>query len=139
MKHDEYTLQKSICEYLQLQYPEVLFLSDTVASIRLTKMQAVRNKKIQKNGFKCPDLIILEPRGIYHGLFLELKIKSPFKNNGELYKNEHLKGQNETLIKLINKGYFACFSVGFDRSKDVIDQYMRLPDGWSFNPENLKL
>ena len=94
MKHPEYKLQKAVCQYLEMQYPNVLFLSDTIASVKLTMQQAVRNKAIQKKGFKCPDLLILEPSKFGHcGLFLELKIKSPFKKNGEVYENDHLKGQ----------------------------------------------
>ena len=47
MKHPEYDLQKTVCQYLEMQYPKVLFLSDTIASVKLTKQQAVRNKAIQ--------------------------------------------------------------------------------------------
>ena len=127
MKHPEYKLQKQICKYLELQYRDVVFLSDTVANCKLTMIQAVRNKAIQKDGFKTPDLLILEPRGDYHGLFIELKVKSPYKKNSkELLSNEHLKGQQKSITHLLNKGYYACFSVGLDETKKIIDEYMRL-------------
>ena len=84
MKHEEYELQKSVARYLSLIYPEVDFLSDTIASIKLTERQASRNKLIQKKGFKCPDLLILEPRKDYCGLFIELKIATPFKKTAQL-------------------------------------------------------
>lgn len=125
MKFREYQLQKAICQYLDLQFPDVLYLSDTVASVKLTIPQAARNKAIQKQGFKCPDLLILEPRNGWHGLFIELKTKSPFKKNGELLKNEHLEGQWETIEKLNRKGYKACFSWSFDQTKEIIDGYMK--------------
>jgi hypothetical protein len=123
-KQPEYELQKQICRYISLQYNETLFLSDTVASVALTKMQGVRNKAIQKQGFKTPDLIILEPKGKYHGLCIELKIKSPFKKNGELLKSEHLEGQQKSIFNLHKKGYFAKFSWGFEQTRDLIDWYM---------------
>ena len=127
MKHPEYKLQKQICKYLKLQYRDVVFLSDTVANCKLTVIQAVRNKAIQKEGFKAPDLLILEPRGDYHGLFIELKVKSPFKKCGKvLLSNEHLEGQQKSITHLLNKGYYACFSVGLDETKKIIDEYMRL-------------
>lgn len=127
MKHPEYELQKQICKYLELQYRDVVFLSDTVANCKLTMVQAVRNKAIQKDGFKTPDLLILEPRGDYHGLFIELKVKSPFKKCGKvLLSNEHLEGQQKSITHLLNKGYYACFSVGLDETKKIIDEYMRL-------------
>ena len=78
-KQPEFEIQKAICDYLELQYPKVLFLSDTIASIKLTIPQQVRNKSIQKEGFKCPDLLILEPRGKYAGLFIEIKVVTPYK------------------------------------------------------------
>lgn len=127
MKHPEYELQKQICAYLELQYKDVVYLSDTVANCKLTVMQATRNKAIQKQGFKTPDLLILEPRGDYHGLFIELKVKSPYKKCGkELLSNEHLEGQQKSITHLLNKGYYACFSVGFDETKKIIDEYMNL-------------
>ena len=73
MKHEEYELQKSVARYLSYQYPDVDFLSDTIASVKLTERQAGRNKLVQKNGFKCPDVLILEPRNGFSGLFIEKK------------------------------------------------------------------
>lgn len=124
MKHPEYHLQVQVCAYLNAQYSQVEYLSDTVANIKLTMPQAVRNKKIQKDGFKCPDLIIFEPRGGYYGLFIELKVRSPFKLNGDFKKNEHLEGQAETIKVLTAKGYYATFATGFEEAKQVIDEYM---------------
>ena len=119
----EFQLQKMICKFLDLQYPKVLYLSDTVASVKLTIPQQVRNKSIQKVGFKCPDLLILEPRNGYAGLFIELKTKSPFKKNGELLKNDHVEEQFKTIQDLNQKGYKALFSWDFDQCKSIIEQY----------------
>lgn len=124
MKHPEYNLQVYVCRYLDLQYPKALYLSDTIANVKLTPPQAARNKKIQKKGFKCPDLIILEPRKGYNGLFIELKVKSPYKLNGELRKDDHLEGQQRTINDLNNKGYYATFATGFDEAVSIIDKYM---------------
>jgi glycerophosphoryl diester phosphodiesterase len=114
-----------------LQYPQVLFLSDTVASVRLTMPQAMRNKKIQKDGFKTPDLLILEAirqNGVFFGgLFIELKKESPFKANGEIKasQNNHLKLQKESLEKLNQRGYRATFCWSFEQAKKEIDNYLR--------------
>jgi len=127
MRHPEYELQKAVCQYLDLQFPKVLYLSDTVASLKLTKTQQARNKSIQKAGFKCPDLLILEPRKGFSGLFIELKIETPFKKNGEIKasQNDHLKLQQEALKVLSAKSYKACFAWEFDSIKLLIDDYMR--------------
>jgi hypothetical protein len=120
----EFILQKAVCNYLNVKYPDVLFLSDTIASLRLTTPQQVRNKSIQKQGFKCPDLLILEPNRHYKGLFIELKIKSPFKKNGELYVDEHLQGQQKSMQELTDKGYLCFFKWEFDDIKELIKWYM---------------
>ena len=124
MNHKEYDLQKQVCKYLELQYPNVLFLSDTIANVKLNVMQGARNKAIQKQGFKCPDLIILQPNYYHAGLLIELKIDSPYKRNGELKKNEHLEGQSKSIEQLKSLGYHATFSVGFEQTIQIIDEYM---------------
>ena len=122
MKHQEYDLQKAVCNYLNLQYPEVLYIS-TGTSLKLTKNQAVRNKAIQKNIFKCPDLLIFKRRYGSQGLFIELKIEDPLRKNGN-FKSEHIKAQYETICELNKLGYHACFAVGFDEAKRIIDGYL---------------
>lgn len=112
-----------MCRYLSLQYPDVLYLSDTIASVKLTKPQAARNKLIQKSGFKCPDLLILEPRNGKSGLMLELKAESPYKKTGELKTSEHLEGQQMTLEQLRRKGYDAKFVWDFEMAMKAIKDY----------------
>ena len=126
MKHHEYDLQVAVCRYLSYQYPDILFTSDTIANLKLTPTQAGRNKKIQKTGFSTPDLLILEPRNEFSGLFIELKIDTPFKKDGTIKAStkDHLKLQLETIEKLNKKGYFCCFSWGFEMTKEIIDNYL---------------
>ena len=124
MKHTEFELQKSICKYLDLKYPNVLYLSDTIASVKLTLPQAARNKSIQKQGFKCPDLLILQPNDAYYGLFIELKKESPYKKSGGLKKCDHLEAQNKTIEDLMLKGYFACFSWTYEGTIKIIEDYL---------------
>ena len=122
----EYNLQKQVCQYLNLQYPKVLYLSDTIASVKLTKPQANRNKSIQKDDFKTPDLLIFYPNKYFHGLFIELKVESPFKKDGTLYKNEHIEAQAKTINELKELDYYACFRWTFEDCKSTIDFYMKL-------------
>jgi hypothetical protein len=74
-----------------------------------------------------PDLVIFEPRNGFCGLFIELKIQTPFKKDGTIKASskDHLKLQNECLQKLTSKGYKAVFSWGFDMTKEIIDQYLK--------------
>lgn len=127
MKHLEYDLQVAVCRYLSYQYQDVDFMSDTIANLKLSKTQAGRNKKIQKNGFKLPDLIIFEPRNNFCGLLIELKLETPFKKDGTIKAStkDHLKGQLETIEKLNKKGYSAHFSWNFEMTKEIIDNYLK--------------
>ena len=122
----EYQLQKQICQYLEIQYPQLLFLSDSIAFCKLSIPQAVRNKAVQKDGFKCPDLLILEPRGEWHGLFIELKKETPYLKSGKLSSNEHIQGQAKTIADLKAKKYWACFSWSLEQTIEIIKDYMNL-------------
>ena len=121
----EKTVHQAIVNYLKLQYPRVLFRSDTGAGMKLTIGQAKAQKAIQ-NGMKWPDLFIAEPRGEYHGLFIEIKDEgvSLFKKDGGAFASEHLKDQYKCLGALNSKGYMALFAVGFDEAKQIIDEYL---------------
>jgi len=69
---------------------------------------------------------VLEPRNGYCGLFIELKIETPFKKDGTIKasQKDHLKLQHECLLKLSSKGYKAVFSWDFDMTKKIIDEYL---------------
>ena len=123
-KQPEYELQVAICNYLSVNYPDLNFISDTIASVKLTLPQQVRNKKIQCSNFKCPDILILKPNGKYCGLFIELKVVTPFKKDGNLKKCEHLEGQQKSIDDLNAVGYYATFSWGFEMTKSIIDEYL---------------
>jgi hypothetical protein len=123
-KNEEYQLQKQVCAYLNNQYPNVMYYS-TGIGLQLTMLQGVRNKAIQKEGFHCPDLLILEPKNGMAGLFLELKAKTIYKKNGELLKNEHVENQLKTIELLEKKGYASCFAIGFSEAKILIDNYLK--------------
>ena len=122
----EFALQRQVARYITKQYKDVLFMSDTVASVKLTKPQAIRNKSIQKPHFKTPDLIIFEPNINHCGMFLELKVESPFLKDGITPKSEHISGQQKSINDLRKKGYYANFGVGFEDCKKQIDEYMRI-------------
>lgn len=122
----EFDLQKRVCAYLRVAHPDVLFMSDTIASLKLTKQQAVRNSQIQKPGFKTPDVIVFEPRGKFTGLFMELKVVTPFKLNGELKADKHIQDQAESINKLIKRGYHASFQWNFNDIVKLINWYLIL-------------
>lgn len=127
MKESE--LQVSVARYIRLRYPEVLFHSDFGSGIKLTKGQAIKQKRQNGGRRGWPDMFVAEPREIkrvmYYGLFIELK-----KGGTRLRKkdgspaSEHIAEQGRTLTALWKKGYQAVFAVGFDEAKKIIDWYL---------------
>jgi len=134
MKKEE-KLKEAISTYLTLQYPDVIFRFDIGADIHLPAGLAKKSKRIHKHKKGYPDLFIAEPlkvrsRGQWHfesfGLFIELKATKNdlLTKKGHLRNTEHLKDQEHFLLDLQNRGYFTCFSYGFDKTKEIIDAYM---------------
>lgn len=73
-----------------------------------------------------PDITILVPKGGYHGFFLELKTEenNPILKDGSYSKSEKYKSQIEYGLALNEAGYFWEFGVGYNRSIELIKQYM---------------
>lgn len=121
----EETVQKQICAYLRMQYPKVIFLSES-AGVRLTIGQA-KAAKLMRSESGLPDLIILEPNSEgYHGLCLELKssLDKVLTQQGKLRQSKHMIKQSEVLRRLREKGYRAVFAGGYEGAKKEIDYYM---------------
>ena len=119
----EENLHLAVCNYIRMQYPDVLFNSD-MSGVKLTMGQAIKAKRLRScKGF--PDLVIYEPRGEHKALFLELKREGEkiYNKNGGL-KSDHLKEQDEVMQKLRNKGYACTFAIGFEQAKMYIDNYL---------------
>jgi hypothetical protein len=121
----EKSLHRAVCDYIRLQYPNVMFNSD-MSGIRLTMGQAVQAKSLRSNqGF--PDIVIYEPRCGYNALFIELKREGErvFKKDGSP-ATPHIAEQADCILRLHDRGYDACFAVGFDQAKQIIDQYLEM-------------
>ena len=119
---NETKLQNAIASYLKLQYPEVVFTSES-SGVR-TSYGMAKRLKAQRSVHRLPDLIILECRGGFAGLLIELKVSSPYKKDGTL-KAGRAYEQNKTLELLRKKGYSAHFGVGFEHTKKIIDDYLQ--------------
>ena len=106
MKYLEYQLKKQIAKFLLYHAVDHFIFSYDQMGLR--PAQKARHKAISgKGGF--PDLFIPIPRKEYKGFFLETKKETPYKKNGELKKNDHLREQADYLEWLRNQGYYADF------------------------------
>lgn len=136
--------QDKLCKYLDNQYPKVLYNSD-LSGIRLTIGQAIKIKK-QRKGRAWPDIFIAEPRGKYHGLYIEMKAPDFVlltkegkltKHAKKVYKKirgvkvcvgetDHIKEQFDMLCQLELRGYMARFGIGFEGARKIVDEYFNL-------------
>lgn len=124
-KNPEYIVAQQVANYLRYQYPGVLFHFD-LAGLNLSRAQAGMMKAIQgERGF--PDLMILESRKGFSGLFLELKTDKVklFKKDGVTFVSEHLEAQYSMHARLKIKGYEAYFVFGFEEARKEIDNYLK--------------
>lgn len=123
-KQTEAQLHKMVCDYIRTKYPNVIFNSD-LSGIKLTIGQATKLKSLRSSR-AFPDIVIYEPRGTYHGLFIELKAEGTklLKKDGSP-ATEHIKEQELMMRSLIKKGYLCYFAIGFNAAKFFIDKYLK--------------
>jgi hypothetical protein len=118
VKHEE-SLQRQVCRYLRLQYPNIIFRSDYASGLQLTMNQAAIHKSLQ-SGRSWPDLFIYKPSRGYSGLALEIKRENNViylkrgLRKGLLTSDPHIQEQALMLRELNDLGYFARFGIGFD-------------------------
>jgi|TARA_R100000482_G_C5130787_1_gene151752 hypothetical protein len=108
----ERDIQKAIVNYIKLQYPNVLYCA-SAGGLRTSIKQARMMKATgYVKGF--PDLMVMEPVGKFHGLFLEIKTKKGRATKEQLLWRHKLNGRN----------YVCEITYGFEETKEVIDRYI---------------
>ena len=117
----------ALSQYIMLKYPDVIFTAEATG-IKTSKVQAGKMKLMRSRGAHA-DMIILEPRGLYAGCILELKVKekTPFLLDGSLSYNSHVRDQAKMLDRLKHKGYFSAFAICLDHGIQLINLYMDQP------------
>ena len=113
-KQPEYLLQVAICNYIAIKYSRIFF-NGSAGGMRTYLSVA---KKMKATGYQAgfPDLFIYEPRGEFHGLAIELKVKGNYASPK----------QKQVLEKLNAKGYCTEVCTGFDHATKVIDEYLSI-------------
>jgi hypothetical protein len=74
--------------------------------------------KLKRQGVKpgVPDISLPVPRGIYHGLYIELKVND----------NTTSDNQDEWLERLAEQGYSTHVCWGWEEAAKVIENYLKL-------------
>lgn len=105
----EAQIQTQVAAYLRMRHPGIVFTA-TLGGLRLTPGVV---RKIKAAGYHngIPDLLILAPRGRYHGMALELKSD----------KGRPSVEQINTIRKLTDAGYYCAITYG---AREPIEQIM---------------
>ena len=116
---------KALVVWLKYTYPNMLFNTD-MSGIKLSMGQAIKCASLRSNR-AMPDLHIFEPKGMFHGLFIELKRSGEKLWNKEgNYRTPHLEEQFKVLTALEDRGYKAKFAIGAEEAKKIVTDYMNL-------------
>lgn len=103
-------------QFIRKKYPEMDMLYHIPNGGKRGKAEAGR---FQAEGVKAgvPDICLPVARGIYHGMYIELKRREKYKTSDN---------QKDWLEKLKIQGYFAVVCKGWEVAKDALEYYMRL-------------
>ena len=113
MQNEEFLIQRALIQYIELQYPKVLFCA-SAGGMYTTKTSAIRMKQAgYRRGF--PDLFIYHPNRTHMGLAIELK-----KEQGGRVSKEQL----QWIQDLRARRYQAYICHGLDSAISVLDEYM---------------
>ena len=123
MNFEESDEQKALFEWVSLQWrarPELSLLFHIPNGQKLAGNKAHRAKaamRLKKEGMRpgVPDLMLPVPRGIFHGLFIEMKRKDGGVVSGE---------QKAWIKALADQGYRAMTCNGFDEARAAILEYL---------------
>ena len=111
MKKPEALLATRVSNYLQMNYPDVIFRFDLSADMKMTIGQATRNKKLHgKFNAGYPDLVVFGSKGAF---FLELKA-------GKVPNTAHTRKQRAFHEVLRLRGYTVDFICSFDEAVEYI-------------------
>ena len=110
MKYPEDDLQMSVAKILDSK--KLLWCH--VANERKTSKQ--QGLRLKKKGVKrgVPDVLIFEPKGIYYGLAIELKIKPNKPTNNQL----------EWLQSLSDRNWKSYCAYNIDEVIEIVEKYI---------------
>lgn len=124
----ENNLHINCATWLKIQYPEVYFTFDPSGEFVKGKdgkgWKRISDMKAKRSNHAHLDMIVMEPKNDFNGLFIEFKKESPFKKNGQLKMNEHYEEQQNTMIHLHSKGYACAWCWEIDQFREIITDYM---------------
>lgn len=96
-------------------YPDAILAAVPNGGFRLAREAARLKAEGVRKGF--PDLVLMEPRAMFHGAVIEMK-----RENGGALSEEQL----ETLKGLRDRGYWVIVGCGARDAFEQVEEYLRL-------------
>lgn len=124
----EQDIYNQLSQWLKLQHPNLIWRWDFAAGQKMSVGMAMRMKKMQC-GVAYPDFFLAVPKGIYGGLYLEIKVDGfdlYQKRDKSKFASTHIEDQWNCLKRLNDSGYAAFFGIGFEASKRIIEAYLKM-------------
>jgi len=107
-------IQMCLVKYIDFKHPTAFYYHVPNGGKR-NKREAF-NFKLMGVKAGIPDLVFAEPRGKYHGMYLELK-----DGDGRVSKD-----QKVTLSELSNRGYYTATARDVETARDYVEYYLGL-------------
>ena len=129
---EEQELQQ-IVNWFKLQYPNYI-IKTNYDHFKSSVWHAKRLNALNTQIKGYPDIFIPIIRknatgGVYGGLYIEFKrTGEKILNKSQGLKTDHLKNQNAMLQKLYDSGYYATFGLGFENTKEIINNYINMEE-----------
>jgi|TARA_R110000796_G_scaffold218706_3_gene334647 hypothetical protein len=118
----ESVLHKKITDKIKEYFPTIIFNTDS-SGIKLNAGQAMLLKELRSdNGFT--DITIYETGKLGSVLFMEVKVETPYKLNGELKKNKTFEEQDLMHQALRKRGYHAQFVWSLEMALSLIKKHL---------------
>jgi len=118
MAETEHEVQATLFDWIRLnitKYPDLAVCHAIPNGGHRNKATAARLKREGVLPGVC-DIHLPVPRGIYHGLWIELKVGD----------NQPTKAQCWFMAEMKKHGYFACVARGFEDARQIIELYLKL-------------
>ena len=117
MKREEDSLQIGCVKWFHLQYPHRILMAFPAGFVFAgdTTRRAIMGKRMKDMGYKngTPDILIPEPMGAYHGLFIEMKT-----DKGKLSES-----QKELIPELESRGYLCSVAHSLEDFMTCVKTY----------------
>lgn len=121
-KREEENDQINFVTYARAKYPGIITMISPIVKFSGSSVGArmAQGKRIKAMGYMkgTLDMFIPEPRGIYHGFFIEFK-----KETGGVISDE----QVWMINALEFAGYYCKVAKGYSEAINLLDYYMSLP------------